>query len=697
MKKVLLILCLLTIISLLSAVDPIATALQVKGDVQLNRNKLAYDVIKGDDFFNNDEIETKLDSYAAIEFSDQNSLVKLFPNSLLRIKIDKEKKEKTNLLQFGKLWAKVEKKTGKFEIETPNTVITVKGTNFLLDFKDDGNTQLFTFEGEVELMNKSDGETAIVESGEMAETSGSGEIEVAAIDPDLIPSDVNDFINEKIEPQPEPEPEPQPQPQPEPQPQPSAPGQTPSGSSSTPKRDRPFNMGGSVGSVNIRDDQYTQIRLLPEVTFGKIGIGLDIEFLIDQNGQIREEDWDDWQDYLNKIYYIRYGQRGDRIFGRIGGFPSYTLGHGLIMKNYSNMLQYPEVRQIGLQLGGTLPVMDTQLEIFSSNITENEILAARGSLLPLSNTDIFLLKNLRLGGSIVTDRDQYGGLSDEAIASIPIDTDEDGIFDADDIDPDGNGKYTMENLIEYGVDEDLISYLEDEGLIAETEDLDELDLDEKSITAVGVDYTLPLIQKKLFTLGHYAELAHILEHKSGLVFPGFYSKFLIFNMNLEYRIFQDDFAPAYFNNIYDQQRATLSGDSISIKEDILAERVKSNGWFGSLTTNLFNTLYVTVAYEDMYADTTHYKSIWGEANIQQRIIPKLNRASIKYSQTDFDKLEHFKTPNAYIQGEVGYALGTNTELVAKYQQRYIDYDDDGKINDDEETITTMSFGVEFRF
>ena len=80
-----------------------------------------------------------------------------------------------------------------------------------------------------------------------------------------------------------------------------------------------------------------------------------------------------------------------------------------------------------------------------------------------------------------------------------------------------------------------------------------------------------------------------------------------------------------------------------------------------------------------------------------KIIPKLTTAEIGYSQTGFDKLDAFKTPNAVINGSLGYSLGGNTQLVGSYQERYVDLDGNGKIKGEDETITSMSMGVEFSF
>ena len=186
----------------------------------------------------------------------------------------------------------------------------------------------------------------------------------------------------------------------------------------------------------------------------------------------------------------------------------------------------------------------------------------------------------------------------------------------------------------------------------------------------------------------------------GFIFPGFYSKFLIFQMNLEFRIFEEDFAPSFFDQLYDEQRATVNTvlDTVFSKEDYLSDRKKSQGWYGSLTSNLFNFITLTAAYEDMYGeDDMHYRSIWGKAGLNTSAIPKLSKAEIGYYQSGFDKLEKLKAPSAMIDGKLSYALGGSAHLVGVYQERYVDLNDDGKIKGKDETIKTVSMGVEFQF
>ncbi|MDP8232681.1 MAG: hypothetical protein P9L91_08455, partial [Candidatus Zophobacter franzmannii] len=181
-----------------------------------------------------------------------------------------------------------------------------------------------------------------------------------------------------------------------------------------------FAMGGAIGTVNLGGENYTSIRLMPELAIWKFGIGLDIDLLIDGEGQIREEDWDDWEDYVNKFYYLRFARRTDPFYFKVGGLRGYTLGNGLLMDNYSNMLHYPEVRQIGLYTGfNAYSVANLGAEVFTSNVTENDILAARVRINPFYYSAIPFLENLMVAGSVAMDRNQYHAILDTDGDNVP--------------------------------------------------------------------------------------------------------------------------------------------------------------------------------------------------------------------------------------------------------------------------------------
>ena len=180
MKKLMIILLIIFGLVALSAAN-IAFTLKAEGDVTLTRSEETSSVTDGMELQNEDLIETKEDSFAAVKFVDGSSVVKVFPRSLLTIKAtvsEDNKLNKTNYLNSGEVWAKVSRQTGDFEIDTPTTVVSVKGTRLQVKVDEAGATTVNTFSGVVEMKNKGDGKSASIGAGQNATSTGEGEIEV---------------------------------------------------------------------------------------------------------------------------------------------------------------------------------------------------------------------------------------------------------------------------------------------------------------------------------------------------------------------------------------------------------------------------------------------------------------------------------------------------------------------------------------
>ena len=101
---------------------------------------------------------------------------------------------------------------------------------------------------------------------------------------------------------------------------------------------------------------YNQISFRPEITYNKLGVGLDVNIYIDANGELYSKNWmfsnfdTSLETIMDKIYYLRWGNRNDNFYFRAGSLPSITLGYGALVDRYSNSLEYPQVKKIGLNL-----------------------------------------------------------------------------------------------------------------------------------------------------------------------------------------------------------------------------------------------------------------------------------------------------------------------------------------------------------
>jgi len=101
-----------------------------------------------------DTVKTGNESYTSIIFQDDGSRVKLGSNAVITLNATRTKKKlnKKIFLSAGKIFAKVTKKKGTdFQIKTPTSVSSVKGTRFILEEKDWGETWLWVLDDFVEL------------------------------------------------------------------------------------------------------------------------------------------------------------------------------------------------------------------------------------------------------------------------------------------------------------------------------------------------------------------------------------------------------------------------------------------------------------------------------------------------------------------------------------------------------------------
>ncbi|MFO7848904.1 MAG: hypothetical protein R6V67_02985 [Spirochaetia bacterium] len=185
-----------------------------------------------------------------------------------------------------------------------------------------------------------------------------------------------------------------------------------------------FSMRIKIGSKTFNEpdgtkNTYQSLGLMPDIAFGKIGIGLNFTINYrfaddDEDGglYIREEDWIPKDDrsffdlYLPIFRYVRYGEKGDPLYGKIGSIEDGTLGNGFIMGNYSNTLLMPEQRHVGLALDIDGKLFDFPylgIESFAGNLARWDVLGTRLYTRPLTNTELPLLSELQIGTTLAAD------------------------------------------------------------------------------------------------------------------------------------------------------------------------------------------------------------------------------------------------------------------------------------------------------
>ena len=159
---------------IVNADDVIAYFSEIGGNVKVVNNSINKNVKGEMGMFLNpgDIITTGENSYATVVFQDDGSRVKLGENATLTLNAKRKKVaiKKRLFLKAGRLWARIVKRRGtEFQVTTPTSVASVKGTRFIIEEDKGGVTWLWVLEDKVKLSN---GKTEVeVKEGEKGKST----------------------------------------------------------------------------------------------------------------------------------------------------------------------------------------------------------------------------------------------------------------------------------------------------------------------------------------------------------------------------------------------------------------------------------------------------------------------------------------------------------------------------------------------
>jgi hypothetical protein len=325
---------------------------------------------------------------------------------------------------------------------------------------------------------------------------------------------------------------------------------------------------GGVGMSWIDNQAYYSISFQPDLSLGKFGLGLNLNFLYNtKTGKFYSQDWKNRKtgntDYTRILRYVRYGHKGDPVYSRLGAFDAERLGHGFILNFYNNQMVYEE-RKIGLSFD--LDMGTFGFESLTNSLARLEVVGARVYVRPLWKTEMPVIRRLAIGASLVSD-------ADKSLKSIP-------------------------------------------------------NSDKKTTTEWGADVELPLVKSEMLGVMLYADHAQIKDYGSGQTvglrtdFNALWG-FLGFTFNVERRFMGKQFIAPYFGPFYEVLRNTTIGelidfyesmggdplgipadlrpviDSIQVSQKMLLPMMteKRNAWYGSLDLNFFKLIRVLGSYQ----------------------------------------------------------------------------------------------------
>ncbi|HAK46969.1 MAG TPA: hypothetical protein DCO79_13770 [Spirochaeta sp.] len=134
-------------------------------------------------------------------------------------------------------------------------------------------------------------------------------------------------------------------------------------------------LGFEIGSILIDGNTYAKAVVQPEFEIGKFKAKFYLP-VIYQDNLFDPQSWyhpagnNEWSfgtdpeftepvdiafDILNdiflKINYLQWGDNGDDFYLKFGNLDNMTIGHGILMRNFSNNIEFPAVRKVGLNTG----------------------------------------------------------------------------------------------------------------------------------------------------------------------------------------------------------------------------------------------------------------------------------------------------------------------------------------------------------
>ncbi len=442
-------------------------------------------------------------------------------------------------------------------------------------------------------------------------------------------------------------------------------------------------MSASVGAAVLDGQVYNQISLRPDFPIGPLGVGLDLNFYFDADGNLREEDWDELQDAIDKIFYLRYNTAEDPFYIRAGGLSGVTMGQGLIMDNYSNTIEYPQVRRVGLL--GHKEFGKFRLQGLVANLRE----LSNPGLLGIRGTyNVF--GPLKVGATAIFDGDQFTALRDRG-----VDSDGDGIPDEKDFDLDNDQLTDNHPNPAFNIDPDVAAGLNTALILKDTSE---------AAAVFGIDVEYPVFSNDLIGVTLYGEAAKIQDFGTGFALPGVRVTIGPVYLRAEYRSYGKKFLGNWFNRTYDIERAELL-DSVTVqtKEQklLIAVTEPLTGVFGGAALDLLDMFTFSASYSRMKSTgdaALTYESLIGDVSINPVFIPKVNKASLFYQQTNVENVFDFeKTPSTLFGYLIGYEIAPSVSLQIRFQQTYVDRNGDRDVDDEGESIKLTSIETVFTF
>lgn len=424
----------------------------------INSSGVSRALYMGDEIFPGETIKTSATN-AELKLDPNGSIIKIARNTSFKVEglAGSEGKDTNEFALLGGKIRTVAAKTAgsnKYRIRTPTAVCGVRGTDFSMVVVEGARDAVYVKRGLVEFARTlSDGtlEAILVGAGQFADVFGPSFIpspftpeqfaneftdldEFKAVDPSAVPQQEESQENTE-----EAQSEEQPK-EDESTPVIDTNTQISEESQKAPVKQPQESkfmswlgdmLGFEIGSVVIDDNTYSKAIIQPVFYVGKLRIGLYLP-IIYTNDLFNSNSWyhpngnNEWsfgseywntdttegvqdalQDLALKIRFVEYGQPLiDPVYFKVGNLSNMTIGHGILMRNYANDVDFPSVRRVGINAGYDAGLLGA--EVVVNDLGKPEIFGGRIKL--LSFLGLSAIADINPAGNLLTqaERDSIG-------------------------------------------------------------------------------------------------------------------------------------------------------------------------------------------------------------------------------------------------------------------------------------------------
>ncbi|MBK9575902.1 MAG: hypothetical protein IPK50_22210 [Fibrobacterota bacterium] len=404
-----------------------------------------------------------------------------------------------------------------------------------------------------------------------------------------------------------------------------APSETPTVSAPAPGSEEGFQFhpGLTFGTLTVDGKTWTRLSFTPEVGFGKLGVGFNLELFLDESQNLASKGWEfdtpeqTLESVLRKVDYVRWAHPKDPFYVRLGTLQGIDLGHGLVASNYGNMARYPDYKLLGLHTQlNDMTSIGLDLEAVVNNLQDLDnggpFTALRAGFRPLKPSGLPLLGGLSVGVGGAYDWNQYAGLRD---------LDGDGCPDAIDwaptkasacVAPLDQNDYRNPSILDQSLLLSVANEKADSIRRFRESELKDRYSKADPFAMYWVEAGLPIITTDALGLDVYTvfampQVSGVGQEDAGwgMIPVGAASHFGPVSVSAEYRLFKGPFQPGYFNATYDAQRARFSqGAAITKEAATYGIGNGQDGWlqgyFAGAQWDIFQFLTLGADYSHMF-------------------------------------------------------------------------------------------------